>query len=97
MLEKLTAGDFEEHIGSTFSLSAAPDGPQLTLVEVERGQRQPNAPRTEPFGLLFTSETRSRLDQGTYALEHPAMGQFELFLVPIGPDQEGQRFEAIFN
>jgi hypothetical protein len=30
-------------------------------------------------------------------MEHAAIGTFELFLVPIGPDREGMRYEAIFT
>jgi hypothetical protein len=32
------------------------------------------------------------LAQGTYRLSHPQLGEFELFLVPLGPD----RYEAAF-
>jgi len=30
-------------------------------------------------------------------MEHPGIGTFELFLVPIGPDEKGLRYEAIFT
>jgi hypothetical protein len=30
-------------------------------------------------------------------MEHPEIGVFELFLVPIGPDEKGLRYEAIFT
>jgi hypothetical protein len=98
VLDKLTAGDFEPHIGSTFILADGPEVPPLTLAAVERGQVQPGAPRTEPFSLRFTSDRTSRVDQRTHALEHPAMGRLDLFLVPIGPGPDGLlRYEAVFN
>jgi hypothetical protein len=37
------------------------------------------------------------LEQRTYEVEHQDMGLFALFLVPIGPDDEGMRYEAVFN
>ncbi len=37
------------------------------------------------------------LGQGTFDLEHDQIGSFALFLVPIGPDAEGMRYEAVFN
>jgi hypothetical protein len=32
-----------------------------------------------------------------YLVEHAAMEPFELFLVPIGNDAEGSRYEAVFT
>jgi hypothetical protein len=38
------------------------------------------------------------LPQGTYRMEHPALGSFQLFLVPGGPDKYGaQSYVAIIN
>jgi hypothetical protein len=39
----------------------------------------------------------ARLEQRIYAVHHPALGAFDLFLVPIGPDGEGMRYEAVFT
>jgi hypothetical protein len=30
-------------------------------------------------------------------MEHEEIGAFDIFLVPIGPDEEGLCYEAIFN
>jgi hypothetical protein len=35
--------------------------------------------------------------QGIYKLENEKLGALEIFLVPIGPDEKGMRYEAIFN
>jgi hypothetical protein len=35
--------------------------------------------------------------QGIYRLELPERGHAELFVVPIGPDGDGMRYEAVFN
>ena len=37
------------------------------------------------------------LPQRTYRMEHAEIGTFEIFLVPIGPDEKGLRYEAVFN
>jgi hypothetical protein len=37
------------------------------------------------------------LPQATYRLEHATLGAMDVFLVPIGQDREGVRYEAIFN
>jgi hypothetical protein len=30
-------------------------------------------------------------------VEHPEIGRFDLFLVPVDEDAEGRHYEAIFN
>lgn len=38
-----------------------------------------------------------RLPQATYRIENANLGVLEVFLVPIGPDESGMRYEATFN
>ena len=73
----------------------------VNLIEVEvrklpAAAGQPPRSR-EPFSLLFRGPLDVVLPQRIYPLEHPDMGRFELFLVPIGPDAEGMRYEAVFS
>lgn len=49
-----------------------------------------------PFSLVFRGPRTIALPQGTYRIEHDALGGFPLFLVPIGPDAGGPRYEAVF-
>jgi hypothetical protein len=35
--------------------------------------------------------------QRIYPLDHETLGSLELFLVPIGPDERGLLYEAIFT
>jgi len=55
--------------------------------------------RGECFSLLFRGEAgEPALEQRNHDVEHPALGTFPLFLVPVGPGEDGrQRFEAIVN
>jgi hypothetical protein len=67
----------------------------LRLVEVadERvsgGMRQ--------FSLLFHGPADRLLPQGTYALRHDALGDLDLFIVPIvGSNRERIVYQACFN
>ena len=45
---------------------------------------------------LFRGPMTPLLPQRIYPLEHAQLGVFELFLVPIGPDQHGMCYEAVF-
>ncbi len=92
--ETLSADDFEPHQQTMFDWEGVP----LSLVQVERLAPQPHAPRTDPFALIFTGPTSRVLDQRTYLLSHPSLGELEIFLVPIGPGREGPvRYQAVFN
>ncbi len=97
----VTAEHFLPHKGDTYVVSAAPAAglPQdvaLELVEVNHYPPQPGRART-PFSLVFRGPSGCYLPQRIYHLEHPAMGGMELFLVPIQPQADGARFEAVFN
>ena len=63
--------------------------------------RQPSAVgpagRREPFNLLFRGPRSPYARQGTHRLEHDRLGTLEIFLVPLGPDATGMRYEAVFT
>ena len=47
----------------------------------------------EPFSLLFETGDDTVLQQQIYRVAHEKLGEFSLFLVPVGPGQ----LEAVFN
>jgi hypothetical protein len=100
MIDLPDLGTFAAHVGDEFHIGtdAGADDSTLRLVEVTPLPSHPNAPRAEPFSLVFSGERGVALRQRTYAIRHPELGAFELFLVPIGPDASGvPRYESIFN
>ena len=92
MPEKLTVNDFAPHLHTHFRVSQ-PDNYELELVEVADHS---NA-QLEQFSLIFTGIASPWLSQGSYKLVHAQMGECELFLVPIGPDAGGMRYQAVFS
>jgi len=95
-----SASQFAESMGTKFRVSwGTEESVELELIEATpftKGIRQDAA--REPFSLTFrASGAKSYLAQGTYLLEHERHGALHVFLVPIGPDPTGMRFEAIFN
>src|SRR5262245_53099009 len=110
MLNELTSADFAPHLHTTFQLSLGPwDQPHdpaahgamlaLELIEItDLGTDAAVAPaQRRPFSLIFRQPEGAYLPQRIYSIEHAALGQLDLFLVPIGPDQRGMRYEAIFT
>jgi hypothetical protein len=86
---------------STFTLEH-PDGP-LALVLVEAtpygGPGAPCDDADDPpsFTLLFRGPAEPQLAQGTRPLRHARLGALEIFLVPVGRDADGMRYEAVFG
>jgi hypothetical protein len=110
MLDKLTSADFAPHLHQIFILSLGPWGQShdpaahgaprmLELVEVaDLGDQAPGASaHRQPFFLIFREPGSTHLPQRIYAIKHPALGWLDLFLVPIGADLGGMRYQAIFN
>jgi hypothetical protein len=81
-------------IGSTFEVERGEDDRvsiELVDVTVLHG-------RGEAFSLVFRGAAVVPLDQCTYLVEHRTLGEFPLFLVPLGPNANGaQEFEAVVN
>ena len=100
MLDRLTVEVFAGQIGKTFRL-VLEDGPVLDLVLVEARSLSlksgNSGPRRDPFSLLFLGPKTPVLPQRIYPLESEAFGRLDIFLVPIGADASGVKYEAIFN
>lgn len=96
-LPKIT--DFKPHVSSYFALFCD-DGAEPLQVELVSVDELPYARPDElgkAFSLIFRNSSAQILPQKIYRFEHEVMGQLSLFIVPIGPDEKGMRYEAIFN
>jgi hypothetical protein len=96
-LAALTCGDFDTHLGQGFQLSTDQQRLEVQLIRVQAFNLQvPEAQGRSPFSLWFRGPHRPQLAQGTFCVDHPVMGELAMFLVPIGVDADGMRYEAIF-
>ena len=99
MLDKLTRANFEKCLNQKFLIHVSDQEPLETeLIEV-RGLVPPDddPDRRPPFSLIFRGPADATLQQAVFKLENETMGEIEIFLVTVGPDDEGLRHEAIFN
>ena len=94
----LTFESFSPHLNSTFALGVGEATLELTLTEATR---QPIRPfpgmMREPFSLIFRSGRQVVLPQRIYPFQHDSMGKIDLFIVPVGRDQRGVVYQAVFN
>ena len=99
-LEKLTKDDFLKCLNQRFRIHVAEQEPlEAELIEVRGLVPADEAPdRREPFSVVFRGSEKARLQQGVFHLENDTLGEVDLFLVTIGPDEEGLlRHEAVFT
>jgi uncharacterized protein DUF6916 len=94
-IAELSAADFAPRINDGFHIVTPAGQLELKLVEVRElgvALRKGGA-----FALTFLSPPGPFLQQSIYPLENPALGSLELFLVPLGPKDGGNSYEAIFT
>ena len=97
MLRDLTLDDFKTLVGEIMDLSNGREVCVARLLEARDGSSG-SAGFRQAFSLLIRADmTEHFWPQGTYTLRHQALGEFELFMVPIGPDAEGMRYQISFN
>lgn len=99
-LDSVTKDDFDRHLGAEFELELGSDT-SLTLALISSDPLPSDGverPTRAPFSLVFRSPgERRHAPQRIYTVRHPELGAIEIFLVPIGPDDEGMRYEAVFT
>ncbi len=91
ILEKL-----EQLIGETVTFSSGDVSFDARLQQLDR-LPQLTGDVHQPFSVIFLAEHPEPFEQQTYTLTHSQIGDFLIFLVPIGPGESGMRYEAVFN
>jgi hypothetical protein len=94
-LAAYTKAAFVSYLNSIFQLRTGFSVIAVTLLKVD----DLTAPKGgECFSLLFRGGGGPALPQDTYTVDHPALGTFKLFLVPVGTDDNGaQGYLATIN
>lgn len=88
--------DFARHAGEAVVLKVGDLRLNARLVEVKALNRQPDQAR-QPFSLLVVTESAEPLDQQIMTLVHDELGEQAMFLVPVGPQDGGMAYEAVFT
>lgn len=93
----LTEKEFSKHVHTKFRIALEPPV-ELELAEVKSYLPKENEARgMERFSLYFAGPREPHLIQHVYPMEHELMGAFDIFLVPVAQDENGFRYEAVFN
>ena len=91
----LQRDEFAAALNTRFQVTVeGADTIELELVEVSdliASRRQ------EKFSLLFQGPLHVLLPQQIYRMANAQLGEIELFIVPVGMNETGYSYEAVFN
>jgi hypothetical protein len=96
MIELLHKSDFEPYVNETFTVHSQLVGDQdVILAELT----EKNYPGQECFSVIFRGPKQPVMQQMTYTLTHPKMGDIEMFMVPVHypTKQDGIYYQSVFN
>jgi hypothetical protein len=98
---ELSLAQFLPLVGQDFSLHLPEGGTlRLSLDEAEPVPGSGPPDLREPFLLLFRCPDLPPgrfLRQGSYRVEHAALGATMIFITPIQPDARGMRYQAVYS
>jgi len=98
MLDKLTHQDFQACLNHKVQITYGGGTLEVELIACRTlaASRRNDASR-EPFSLIFRGPRVPILPQGTYPFVGGPADGLEIFIVPVGPDEAGMRYEVIFT
>lgn len=94
----LTSNDFDTLINTVFTIRFS-DEVQLDaeLIEVTKLNNYSPLERS-PFSIVFRTDQKNEYyQQGIFTIVHPEKGDLQLFLTPLGFDDVGMKYEAVFS
>ncbi len=101
MLDKLTSGDFIPYLNQEFHIYYAEEEYlSVILTDVKDSKMPPVRPdQRQGFSIIFQTgpDVKVMLRQHIFRVEHPQMGSYDIFIVPIGADANGRYYQAVFN
>ena len=99
MSDMQTEAEYSRNLNTKFRLLVdAPQPIDLTLVEVTPRKVGAHEEKgMERFSAVFMGPREILLPQQIYRVSHPDMGEFDIFLVALGQEPEGFKYEAVYN
>jgi len=95
MTQELTRDDYAANLNTDFVVEFNPEM-KITMQLIEATEVLERF-RQRTYSLLFQAPADTPIAQGMLNIEHEKLGQFNIFLVPVGKDDRGVLFESVFN
>ena len=95
----LQLDSFTPLVGDTFGVRPSEGEPfEVVLATAEAtpyGDPSTYEGRRMPFSLIFTANDTTLVPQQTCTFTHADAGEVDLFVVPLGPQGDAMRYEAV--
>jgi hypothetical protein len=96
MLEQITSQEFRSLQETPLTLEVNGRHHAVQVAEVREFPAHHARPEP-PFSVTLLAHRELLFSQGIYRLHLPTRGALDVFMVPLGPDARGMRYEIIFN
>ncbi|WP_448663966.1 DUF6916 family protein [Sphingomonas sp. CJ20] len=97
-MQTRTIQTFAAAANQEFEVDMGTSALSVTLIEVKPLPMHRFIGQTrDPFSLLFKSRSSIILPQRTYRVKNPAIGELDMFLVPVARDGADIVYQAVFN
>ncbi len=97
-LDTATVEEFAPLVGESFRLDAGEAGAlELRLTGAIPARNPGPEGARHPFTLEFLGPREPILPQSIYRIDHDRLGTLEIFIVPVGSDESGTAYEAVFS
>jgi len=95
MLDITNKALFEPHLNTHFTITVQGGGSiETELIKIESWDREV----TEGFSLVFKGPKEPVVRHSTLQIEHPQLGQFEMYLGPVSTlEPNGTLYQAVVN
>lgn len=99
MLDQLTIESFEPHVGESFFAEFPNDTKvELRLVQVAKVMESEAAQlKRHPFSLYFIGPKSYLLKQHVYTVTHEKFEPMQIFMVPVGEQNDVYVYEVVFT
>jgi hypothetical protein len=98
MAVELVAATFENRVGEAFSATPSEEPREQREFVLRRCDASPHARPDHPaFSLIFHAPGPVIVMQQIVTFEHPELGEFDLFVVPVGQVEDEIAYEAVIN
>jgi hypothetical protein len=99
MTESIVLSTFQPRLQDVFMVTLD-NGATYPLTLIQASGLTPHAhpnKQRDPFQIQFTGPGPHHLPQQTYRLKHDALGELDIFLVPVGQEGENFLYQAVFT
>lgn len=97
MLDTATSATFQPHVGDRFEVTPQEGEPFEAVLSGCEETPYGSPSERVPFSLVFVGPAERSVNQQICAFRHAQLGDFELFIVPLGPVEQGTRYEAVIS